>query len=392
MNKKNIHKTKVIRVFEAFAGIGAQKRALDKLKANYEIVGMAEWYVPAIVGYEAIHNKLTEKKIKSYIKKHKVSRDQMIKYLESKPLSMDSKTPIKKGYWGKKKLDFLRISYVAVKQSKKNGNIFDVHDLYKLTLKNIDLLTYSFPCQDLSQQGKQRGMSKKSNTRSGLLWQIEKALDATNKKDLPKYLLMENVESLLYKTNKKELNSWLKKLESLNYTNSIGKLNAGDFGSPQIRRRTFMISTLKGNVKLPIGNKKPKPIKHILNKEINKKDLLPTLDKYDLTKFRKTKSNINKSQLIGYSSFNSETYVYDEEFSGPTLTASGANSRIKIKNNGQIRKLNAEEAFAYMGFKKQDFHKLNNLNYFNEAKLIYLCGNSISIEVLTEIMRRIVNG
>ena len=316
----------------------------------------------------------------------------MIKYLESKPLSMDSKTPIKKGYWEKKKLDFLRISYVAVKQSKKNGNIFDVHDLYKLTLKNIDLLTYSFPCQDLSQQGKQRGMSKKSNTRSGLLWQIEKALDATNKKDLPKYLLMENVESLLYKTNKKELNSWLKKLESLNYTNSIGILNSGDFGSPQIRRRTFMISTLKGNVELPIGYKKPKPIKHILNKEINKKDLLPTLDKYDLTKFRKTKSNINKSQLIGYSSFNSETYVYDEEFSGPTLTASGANSRIKIKNNGQIRKLNAEEAFAYMGFKKQDFHKLNNLNYFNEAKLIYLCGNSISIEPLTKIMRRIVNG
>jgi DNA (cytosine-5)-methyltransferase 1 len=53
--------------------------------------------------------------------------------------------------------------------SEEEGNIFDIHELHKLTLKNIDLLTYSFPCQDLSQQGKQLGMSKKVNSRSGLL-------------------------------------------------------------------------------------------------------------------------------------------------------------------------------------------------------------------------------
>ena len=39
MNKKN---NKKLRVFEAFAGIGAQASALKRLNINYEIVGISE--------------------------------------------------------------------------------------------------------------------------------------------------------------------------------------------------------------------------------------------------------------------------------------------------------------------------------------------------------------
>lgn len=38
------------------------------------------------------------------------------------------------------------------------------------------ILTYSFPCQDLSQAGKLAGMEKGSGTRSGLLWDVERLL------------------------------------------------------------------------------------------------------------------------------------------------------------------------------------------------------------------------
>jgi DNA (cytosine-5)-methyltransferase 1 len=152
-----------------------------------------------------------------------------------------------------------------------------------------------------------------------------------------------------------------------------------------------MISSLNQEVKLPIGNKKPQSLNKILNKKIRSKDFLPALDKFDLTNFKLTNSNIKKAKLKDYSSFNSETHVYDPKFSGPTLTASGANSRIKIKENGKIRKMNAEEAFKYMGFKKNDFNKINNFNYLNETKMIYICGNSISIEVLEKIMERFIN-
>ena len=373
-----------LKLFEAFAGIGAQRRALDNIKKDYKVVGMAEWYVPAIISYQAIHNNLKIKPID-----HKINSEIMISYLESKPLSMDSKKLVTKGYWKRLRLNELRIVYKAVKSSEEEGNIFDVQNLYKRNLKDVDLLTYSFPCQDLSQQGKQRGM--KSGTRSGLLWEIEKALDFTPKNQLPKYLLMENVTALMNKTFEKDRNKWIKKLESYGYKNNIGILNAGDFGSSQARRRVFMISSLEKEIKLPIKTSEPKPIKRILDKEPNLKYFMPSLDKYDIDPggYKKTKSNINKTKLIDYSSFNSEAYVYDPNFTGPTLTASGANSRIKINWKGKIRRINPREAYRYMGFNKIDYDKVNSLNYLSETKMIYTCGNSISVEVLEAIFKEI---
>ena len=378
--------TKVIRVFEAFAGIGAQRKALDNIKANYEIIGLAEWYVPAIVAYEAIHEGFNLKKVD-----HSIELKDMVDYLESKTLSIDSKEPVKKGYWKKKHLDEVRIVYTAVKNSEAKGNIIDVRSLHERKLEDVDLLTYSFPCQDLSQQGKQKGMSKDSNSRSGLLWEIEKALDATPKKQLPKYLLMENVMALTHENNKEDLQNWLSKLESLGYKNDLQVLNSSDFGSPQARRRTYMISTLgKKKIELPKGDEsKRKALKAILDRRPSSSDFMPTLDEYDTTEFKLTNSNINKSKLLGYTTFNSEAYVYDPNHTGPTLTASGANSRIKINHKGNIRKMNSREAFKYMGFTKKDFNKVNNLNYLNEEKKIFLAGNSISIEVLEKVMEKI---
>ncbi|AUM62774.1 DNA cytosine methyltransferase [Spiroplasma monobiae] len=379
------NKTKKLRVFEAFAGIGAQRKALEKVrKDEYEIVGLAEWYVPAIVMYQAIHNNFHTK-----LEYKSVSREEMIDYLENKTLSWNSKNPVSNGYWKRKKDDELKIIYNAIKLSEKEGNIFDIRDLYKRTLKNIDLLTYSFPCQDLSQQGIQKGMKRGSGTRSGLLWEIERALDSTEKNDLPKYLLMENVGALLHKKNEEELNQWKQKLESLGYQNSIEVLNAADFGSSQARRRVFMISTLNEFVELPKGDKKPKSIKKVLNKIVSEKDILNNLLKYNLTEFKKTKSNINKASLIGYSKFNSEGYVYDPEFTGPTLTASGANSRIKIKDGSNIRKMNSDETFLYMGFDSQDGKRVNEIEFLTENQKIFVCGNSISVEVLEAIIDKI---
>ena len=371
-----------MRVFEAFAGIGAQRKALNNINANYSIVGLSEWYVPAIISYNAIHHNFTKKDIN-----HDESLEKMVKYLESKTLSMDSKKPLKKGFWKKKRKDEIRIVYSNIKLSEKEGNIFDVKNLHKRKLEDVDLLTYSFPCQDLSQQGKQNGMKKGSNTRSGLLWEIEKALDSTDKNKLPQFLLLENVFALSHQKNQREFSTWRKKLEKLGYKNHFKVLNSGDFGSSQIRRRFFMISSLNKKVKLPFGNKKPIPLKKILNKKLNEKDLLLALDKYDLTKSKLTPSNIKKSTLKDYTTFNSEAYVYDPNFSGPTLTASGANSRIKISKNGKIIKMNAEEAYRYMGFNTKDFNKVNNLNYLSNSKMIYTCGNSIPVEVMEEIMK-----
>lgn len=120
-------------------------------------------------------------------------------------------------------------------------------------------MTYSFPCQDLSLAGKQRGMAKGSSTRSGLLWEVERILDEC-KGELPQVLLMENVPQVIGKKNIKDFQLWRSKLESLGYQNYVQLLNAKNYGIPQNRNRCFMVSIL-GNYYYEFPKKKKLKLK-----------------------------------------------------------------------------------------------------------------------------------
>lgn len=165
-----------LRVFEAFAGVGTQSMALKRLGVNYEVVGIAEIDKFAIQSYMAIHG-----------------------------------------------------------ETKNYG---DISKIDPTELPDMDLFTYSFPCQDLSISGKQRGMGE--GTRSGLLYECEKVI--TTKK--PKYLLLENVKNLVGKKFKPDFDKWLEWLESQGYRNYWQVLNAKDYGVPQNRERVFVVSIL----------------------------------------------------------------------------------------------------------------------------------------------------
>ena len=102
----------------------------------------------------------------------------------------------------------------------------------------IDLLTYSSPCQDFSSAGLQRGGEEGSGTRSGLLWESQRAIETLR----PKYLLFENVPNLLSKTHRNVFFAWQCRLQSLGYQNHFQLLNAKDYGVPQSRNRVFMVS------------------------------------------------------------------------------------------------------------------------------------------------------
>ena len=103
-------------------------------------------------------------------------------------------------------------------------------------------MTYSFPCQDLSLAGKQRGMAKGENTRSGLLWEVERLLNECE--ELPQVLLMENVTQVHGTSNVEHFAKWIEFLESKGYSNYWKDLNAKNFGIPQNRDRCFMVSLL----------------------------------------------------------------------------------------------------------------------------------------------------
>ena len=110
------------------------------------------------------------------------------------------------------------------------------------TDKYCYIMTYSFPCTDLSTAGKMAGMERGSGTRSGLLWEVERLLKECN--ELPQVLLMENVTQVHGKKNKASFDKWCQFLESLGYKNYWKDLNAKDYGVPQSRNRCFMVSLL----------------------------------------------------------------------------------------------------------------------------------------------------
>lgn len=122
-----------------------------------------------------------------------------------------------------------------------------VEKVYDLTVKNDHSFMangiIAHNCQDLSLAGKGKGMGE--GTRSGLLWQVERILsELAYRKELPQVLLMENVPMVVSPKYRDDLARWDAHLTSLGYSSYIKNLIATDYGIPQIRNRTFMISIL----------------------------------------------------------------------------------------------------------------------------------------------------
>lgn len=222
-----------IKVFEAFAGIGAQNAAFKKCNIDYEVVGISEWFINALLAYDAIHhyNDLfpCDKTIleqREYLKQFKFSKDSVHE------CNIDSLKDFE-----------VEDLYRAHVRSKNLGSITDI------SLKNlpkIDMLVYSFPCQDLSTGGKTEGMAKGSGTRSGLLWEIERILrELKEVNKLPNELLLENVKALNAPSNHADFNMWKDFLVEMGYVNGdCMVLDAQKFGIPQHRERCFMLSQL----------------------------------------------------------------------------------------------------------------------------------------------------
>lgn len=180
-----------IRVVELFAGIGAPHQALENLGIPHEIVAISEIDKHAIAGYNAIH-----------------------------------------------------------------GEAPNLGDIRKIEhLPECDLITYSFPCQDLSVAGNKKGMAEGSDTCSSLLWEVGRLLhDMAERNVLPEVLLMENVDAILNKKNIDQFRKWIMTLNAMGYTSSYAVMNAKDYGIPQNRKRCFMVSTLTfGELMFPSG-------------------------------------------------------------------------------------------------------------------------------------------
>lgn len=198
---------KKIRLIELFGGIGTQAMALRDLGADFEHYKLVEFDKYAVASYNAIHDT-----------RH-TTHD--IRHIHASDLEITDKD------------------------------------------KYCYLMTYSFPCTDLSVAGKMQGMSKSewengNSTRSGLLWEVERILKECNKDELPQVLLMENVPQVHAEQNMADFESWLAFLRSKGYQNFLQDLNAKNYGIPQNRDRCFCVSILSDDF---IDFEFPKPVR-----------------------------------------------------------------------------------------------------------------------------------
>ena len=289
---------KPIRLIELFAGYGSQALALEYLGIPFEHWKICEWNYKSFEAYKKLHtNDDTD-----YSKEK--SKEDLIEYLYSKGISSDwnkamTKEQIKRLPENKLRAIYnnIQATHNLVNVSQAHGNDFEIQEGYTY------ILTYSFPCQDLSLAGKRKGMSDTS-TRSGLLWEVERILKEMEIK--PDVLLMENVPQVHGSENMPHFRKWIQELEKMGYQNYWQDMIATDYGIPQIRNRTFMVS-IKGDYNYTFP--KPQPLK------LKLKDMLEENvdEKYFLSgdSIRYFHNNNNKQAELG-NGFRFEPKEYDE--------------------------------------------------------------------------------
>lgn len=236
--------TKPVRLISFFSGIEAQFKALSfagkKLGVPIYSYKTCEWAFNSIIGCNAIHNR----DFNDY--SFNVSRKDMIEHIRG--ISVDYNQPLTEEQLWKKPLPWIKKAYNNCIANHNLLNIMNVKGS-DLEIVNTDkyeyILTYSFPCQDLSLAGNRAGMSvsqAEGGTRSGLLWEVERILGELTEK--PQILVMENVPAIHSEKDMPNFRKWIHRLEELGYTSFYEDLNGKDFGIPQNRERCFMVSIL----------------------------------------------------------------------------------------------------------------------------------------------------
>ena len=431
--------TKPIRIIEIFGGYGSQALALKYLGANYESWKLIEWAVKSIQAYKDIH--FTNNDINySYL----IPKEELDDILFELGISQNYNEPMTKQQIQRLNEKQVRIIYNNICATNNLVNIQQVKGK-DLEIENTDkyeyIMTYSFPCQDLSLAGKRKGMSDVS-TRSGMLWEVERILtECKELGSLPQVLLMENVPTLHSVDNMADFHKWQVKLEELGYKNYWQDLIATDYGMPQTRNRCFMISIL-GDYSYTF----PKPIplklklKDMLEDKVDEKYYLSDkMIKYISADNQKWTGNngealINKtyastlntnegSRRCDASNYISEDveenynlkiknatkqgYLEAQEGDGidissrmehhrgtvqkgksQTLTTMGGENNGVVVSNLRIRKLTPRECFRLMGVKDEDYD--NVCKNQSDSSLYHLAGDSIVVNVLMAIFRELL--
>ena len=115
----------------------------------------------------------------------------------------------------------------------------DITKVVGTDIPEVDVFAGGFPCQDLSlaNQGKRKGLE---GARSGLFYKYAELIEEKR----PRWVFIENVPGLLNSAQGGDFNVVLSTLDELGYCVAWRVLDAKFFGTPQRRRRTYIVGSL----------------------------------------------------------------------------------------------------------------------------------------------------
>jgi DNA (cytosine-5)-methyltransferase 1 len=402
-------------IVELFSGIGSQAAAFKNIGIDINVQATCEWDIHAFIAYDAIHNgpdvdediaRMSMKDVFEELRKYK--------------LSNNGKEPMTAQTLHSYGREVLCRIYSALLRTNNLVDICSVsgHDMPD----DIDLLTYSFPCQDLSNvgafHGYNKGINKDSGSRSSLLWQVGRILTEMSEagKKMPRYLVMENVPTLLSERHSKNFTAWIDELRRLKYISKHFLLNAKDFGIPQNRPRLLMFSIYVGD-----DNNKMKKVKNFFDKtteasiikDYKESGYYQNIRIQDLLRLAHNQDSIYWQEAVDCTPndtpsrrriWNENPKIIDENgiittesFIRTITTKQDRNPNsgniyfdCKIKGKSKFRYLTPRECMLFMGFTDKDYENIIKNNpvlrkrnlLFPRDKIIRMAGNSIPVKLL----------
>ena len=339
----------MLRVFTAFSGYDSQCMALQRAGVEFDLVGWSEIDKYAIQAHNALYPEYSER------------------------------------------------------------NYGDIAIINWDNVPDFDLFTYSFPCTDISNAGRQSGLSEGSGTRSSLLWECRKAIEQKR----PQYLLMENVKALASEKFLPFFLKWQSWLSEQGYTNFAQVMNAKDYGVPQNRERLFMVSIL-GDAWFTFPDKQrlAKRLRDVLEDNVDEKYFLsdklvecferrnelaankgnghsiaPTVTSHDYVSNKLLQIG-NVVKQAGFAN-PQRGRVYSANGVSPTLTTmQGGDLEPKIATRTRLRKLTPRECLRLMDVSDIDIDTIQSAGISNSQQY-KLAGNSIVVACMTEIFKKL---
>jgi DNA (cytosine-5)-methyltransferase 1 len=403
--------TSMLKVIETFSGIGAQSKALKNIGCDFEIIGTADWDIHAIVAYDLIHN--GKQDLSKY---ENATREEMLEKLKKYTLSMDGKVPTD---WKNIKILNIEVMRRVCAAIDRTNNYVSVTDMNGALLPvEMDALTYSFPCQDLSVahawHGATDGIDRSAANRSSQLWEIERILKErkASPRAMPKFLLMENVPNIISRSHSKNFDDWKKSLNDLGYYNRFNVLISNNFGTPQIRKRAYLMSFFTGGDKkieakldkyfaannLELVREKPADLSRFMRVDYDKGTFRQEADA-SVPNDTPSRRDIFIKSVKLFNGTNYSNYV-------PTITtkqdrrpnAGVVSYDSKRAGKSTFRYLTPRECLLLMGFEDKDYEALIDGNFkknitddfFTTTKIVKIAGNSIVVPVLEAVFKQML--